>query len=125
MTRLRQVARPGSLVILLSDFRFIDENCRGQLVQLARHNDVVMIHVLDPFERELPAAGNYRVTDGRDSVEIDASSASLRDRYHRRFETRQHALEQICRELGLFLIDIATDDDMLAALKTGLGLQQR
>ena len=125
LTRLRQVTRPGSLVILLSDFRFIDENCRGQLVQLARHNDVVMIHVLDPFERELPAAGNYRVTDGRDSVEIDASSASLRDRYHRRFETRQHALEQICRELGLFLIDIATDDDMLAALKTGLGLQQR
>ena len=125
LTRLRQVTRPGSLVIMLSDFRFVDDACRAQLVQLARHNDVLMIHVLDPFERELPVSGRYRVTDGVQAVDIDASSPSLRERYHERFETRQHALERICQELGLFLIDIATDDDMLTALKTGLGLQQR
>jgi len=125
LRRLRQVTRPGSLVILLSDFRFLDDDCRGQLVQLARHNDVLMIHVLDPFERDLPAAGRYRVTDGERNVDIDASNSGLRARYHERFETRQHALERICQELGLFLIDIATDDDMLAALKSGLGMQQR
>jgi len=123
LSRLRQVARPGSLVILLSDFRFFDPACRGQLVQLARHNDVLMIHIYDRFERELPRDGFYRVTDGENSVIVDASSALQRARYRERYDARQQVLERCCLELGLFLIDIATDDDMLAGLKSGLGLQ--
>ncbi len=125
LMRLRQVTRPGSLVILFSDFRFVDEDCRAQLVELARHNDVVLIHACDPFERDLPASGYYRVTDGDDSVDIDASQASLRERYRNRYDRHLHALERLCRELGLFLIDIATDGDMLVELQVGLGLRQR
>ncbi len=125
LTRLRQVARPGSLVILLSDFGFVDDACRAQLTQLARHNDVLMIHVHDPFERSLPAAGVYRVTDGSASVEIDADSERTRHRYRRRYTRRFERLERLCNELGLFLIDISTADDMLVELKHGLGLQGR
>ncbi len=125
LMRLRQVTRPGSLVILLSDFRFVDEKCRAQLVQLARHNDVVLIHVYDPFERDLPRDGYYRFTDGSDSVEIDTASRDLRQRYNQRYRAQMQTLERLCRELGLYLIDIATDEDMLTALKTGLGLQLR
>jgi len=123
LSRLRQVTRPGSLVIMLSDFRFFDQACRAQLVQLARHNDVLMIHIFDRFERDLPGDGFYRVTDGETSVDIDASSARTRALYHERYEQRQQTLERLCQELGLFLIDIATGDDMLAGLKSGLGLQ--
>ena len=92
-------------------------------MQLARHNDVLMIHTWDRFERDLPRDGLYRVTDGDDSVVVDTSSARLRVRYRERYDTRQQALERCCQELGMFLIDIATDEDMLGALKTGLGLQ--
>ena len=125
LMRLRQVTRPGSLVILLSDFRFLDPDCRGQLVELARHNDVLMIHCYDQFERQLPAAGFYRVTDGRESVDINTASDALRTRYRERYDQHQHDIERLCQELGLYLIDIATDDDMLLELKTGLGLQSR
>ena len=125
LMRLRQVTRPGSLVILFSDFRFVDADCRKQLVELARHNDVVMIHTFDPFERELPQAGFCRLTDGIDSVDIDSADRRLQRRYRERYVAHQQALERLCRELGLYLIDIATNDDMLAELKTGLGLQDR
>lgn len=125
LMRLRQVTRPGSLVILFSDFRFVDADCRAQLVQLARHNDVVMIHTYDPFERRLPDGGYYRLTDGVDNLDIDTSSDRVRARYRERYDEHLQALERLCRELGLFLIDIATDDDMLTELKTGLGLQSR
>ena len=83
LKRLRQVTRPGSLVILLSDFRFLNEDCRGQLVELTRHNDVVMIHTYDPFERMLPEPGYYRVTDGSSSIDIDTSSSSARAKRER------------------------------------------
>ena len=125
LMRLRQVTRPGSLVILFSDFRFIDTDCRGQLVELARHNDVVMIHTYDPFECRLPDGGLYRLTDGVDNLDIDTSSRRLREQYSKRYDEHQRDLEKLCRELGLFLIDIATADDMLTELKTGLGLQSR
>jgi uncharacterized protein (DUF58 family) len=125
LMRLRQVTRPGSLVILLSDFRFIDEECRGQLVQLARHNDVVMLHTYDPFETSLPDAGNFRVTDDNSSVEIDSANEAIKDSYQARYQRHQAYLKKISDELGFFLVDIATDDDMTAVLKKGLGLQQR
>jgi uncharacterized protein (DUF58 family) len=125
LIRLRQVTRPGSLVILFSDFRFVDADCRLQLVELSRHNDVVMVHTFDPFERSLPDGGYCRLTDGFDSIDIDTSSARLRERYRERYDTQLQALQRLCRELGLYLIDIATDDDMMVALKAGLGLQSR
>ncbi len=125
LMRLRQVTRPGSLVILLSDFRFLDDSCRAQLVQLARHNDVVLIHVYDPFESDLPQAGYFRLTDGDSSIEIDTASRGLRDRYRERYAVHMQSLERLCQELGLYLIDLSTAEDMLLALKTGLGLQSR
>lgn len=125
LRRLRQVTRPGSLVVLLSDFRFLDPGCRGQLVELARHNDVVMIHAHDPFELSLPPPGLYRVTDGVETVEIDTSPRPLRDAYRARYADHIDRLKRLCKELELFLIDISTSDDMLAELKAGLGMQGR
>ncbi len=49
----------------------------------------------------------------------------LRARYHERYAEQQRALSRLCTELGLYQIDIATDADMLAELKTGLGLRLR
>jgi uncharacterized protein (DUF58 family) len=125
LKRLRQVARPGSLLVLLSDFRFLDEDCRGQLVEMARHNDIVMIHTYDPFECALPPPGYYRLTDGEHSVGIDTSISDIREQYRVRYDEQQQALRRLCNELGLFQIDIATDGDMIAELKSGLGMQGR
>lgn len=125
LMRLRQVTRPGSLVILLSDFRFVDADCRKQLLEISRHNDVVMVHAYDPFERALPEAGFYRLTDGNEEVSIDSADRRLRQRYRERYDEKQQRLQRLCNELGLFLMDISTDDDMLSQLKIGLGLQGR
>ena len=125
LARLRQVTRPGSLLVLFSDFRFVDAAARVQLVELARHNDVVLVQIYDPLERELPDSGAYRVTDGEASLRVDASRPAMRERYRERFE-RQHArIERICGELGLHWMRISTADDMLAELKSGLGLMRR
>ncbi len=125
LKRLRQVTRPGSLLVLLSDFRFLDQRCRAQLVELARHNDIIMLHIYDRFECDLPPAGYYRVTDGDRVVEIDTADRDAREQYRARHMAHVERLRRLGNELGLYLIDIATDDDYLLELKTGLGLQQR
>jgi len=124
LNRLRQVARPGSLIVLVSDFRFFDETCRMHLAQLARHNDVVLLFTHDPLEQALPPSGYYRLTDGSNELGIDSANRSSREQYRQRFSQHHETIEQLCNQLRLFLIDISTADDMLDALKNGLGLRR-
>ena len=44
LERLTRVARPGSQIFLLSDFRALDNSFERHLRQLARHSDVSMVH---------------------------------------------------------------------------------
>ena len=129
LNRLRQVAKPGSLIVLISDFRFVTDNltdsCRTHLAHLARHNDVVMLFTHDPLEQALPPSGYYQITDGESRLAIDSSNAASRDQYHQRFTKHHQMLEQLCKQLHLLLIDVSTTSSLLEVLKNGLGLRSK
>lgn len=125
LNRLRQVAKPGSLIVLMSDFRFLSDNCRTHLAHLARHNDVVMLFIHDPLEQALPPSGYYQITDGESRLAIDSSNTASRDQYQQRFITHQQMLEQLCQQLQLLLIDVSTTSNVLDVLKNGLGSRSK
>ncbi|MFT7457838.1 MAG: hypothetical protein ACI909_000506, partial [Planctomycetota bacterium] len=54
IVRLRRVARPGSLIFMLSDFRNLDEKTESQLLLMSRHTDIVMVFIYDQLEQSLP-----------------------------------------------------------------------
>jgi len=64
LQRLRRVARPGSLILLLSDFSQWDTAVEKELTLLRRSCDMELVHCYDRLEQELPPPGNYRVSDG-------------------------------------------------------------
>ena len=121
LLRLRRVARPGSLIFLLSDFRDMRDDIQSHLAQLKRHNDVVMLFINDPLERELPPAGLYRVSDGKRELDINSRDKHHRQRYRQRFAQHRQTLQQQCQKLGVYFIDISTEDDMLYKLQSELG----
>ncbi|CAK0767988.1 DUF58 domain-containing protein [Gammaproteobacteria bacterium] len=121
LTRLRRVAQPGSLIFLLSDFHALDALTEAHLVQLSRHNDLVLVQVYDPLEAELPPPGRYRVSNGHTILAFDADSNAARRCYHDAFTARCTALTTLCRSHGMHHLSLATDDDPLAALQRGLG----
>ncbi len=125
LNRLRQVAKPGSLIVLMSDFRFLTESCRTHLAHLARHNDVVMLFTHDPLEQALPASGYYQLTDGESRLGVDSANATSRDQYQQRFAAHHQMLEQLCQQLHLLLIDVSTTSNLLDVLKRGLGLRPK
>ena len=61
LERVRHAVRPGSLVVIISDFFSLDEPCNRHLSRLRQHNDVIGCQVLDPAEYRLPA-GRYPST---------------------------------------------------------------
>lgn len=121
LLRLRRVAQPGSLIILLGDFAAFDAQSAGHLTQLARHNDVILIGIYDPLEVELPPAGCYRVSDGRCILRVESGDPRRRERYRRNFANHRAELQHLCRGHGITLLLLATSDEPLAALQRGLG----
>lgn len=123
MLRLMNVAHPGSLIFLLSDFRGFDERTEQHLGQIVRHNDVVMIHISDPLEAELPPPGRYRFSDAHSTRSLDTEDRAIRERYRQRHQLHTSRLQSFCRRYRLFYLALQTQDNVIERLQNGLGLK--
>jgi uncharacterized protein (DUF58 family) len=125
MASLRRVARPGSLVVILSDFLGINRAAQSYLSSVARHNEVLAVVLSDPIERELPPPGRYRLVRDDDELAIDTHAQAARRDYRNAFESRAHELDQFCQRYGIHIMPLSTDDDPVSALQTALGRRTR
>jgi len=122
LLRLRRVARPGSLIFLIGDFRAIEGEAQSHLAQLARSNDVVMLFLYDPLEQALPPPGFYRVRNASKALTLDTRDAAFRASYAENFQRRHEALKALCRRNRIFHLPCASADNLLQTLQRGLGL---
>lgn len=123
MSRLRKVAKPGSLIFLLSDFREMDKQAKSHLINIAKHNDIVLVKIFDPVENALPSSGNYKVSDGFNEIPLNTFNKKLQDTYHQRFLQHHEELRKLCQQHRMHLISISTQDDVLQSLQQGLGIR--
>jgi uncharacterized protein (DUF58 family) len=121
MSALRRVARPGSLVIVISDFIGFDRAAQAYLSSVARHNEVLAVFLNDPLERKLPPPGRYRIVSADNEMSIDTYAAAARRDYEHEFAERSGVLEKFCHRYGVHLMPMSTDDDPVSALQTALG----
>ncbi len=116
LAQLQQMAQPGSLLCLLSDFRGIDADGEVYIKRLAQDNDVLAIFIYDPLEKELPAlAGNYEMTNGQQILTLSANT-QLRQRYQTYFQQHSTYLETLFKHW----LPLATNDDILNVLLDNL-----
>jgi uncharacterized protein (DUF58 family) len=125
MSSLRRVARPGSLVVVISDFQGFTRSAQSYLSSVARHNEVLAVFMNDPLERDLPPPGRYRIVSPDDELAIDTFATAARRDYHNAFEQRAEELEIFCQRYGVHLMPMSTDDDPISTLQTALGRRAR
>lgn len=117
---LPALVRPGSLVVLISDFAGIGADDDAWLGRLARTSEVLLLFVYDALEAEPPPPGLYPASDGRQRGVLDTAVAGLcaawRGRHLRRLET----LSTLARRHRLHLLTLATDQAVGATLAAGL-----
>jgi uncharacterized protein (DUF58 family) len=116
LVRLRRVARPGSLVFLLSDFYRLDADTGRHLANLARHNDLLAVQLLDALELAPPPPGRYGISDGRRRGLFDAADVRERKRWRSHFASRQAEVAQLMDANGVPLVRCMTDADPMATL---------
>ncbi|MEJ2129281.1 MAG: DUF58 domain-containing protein [Woeseiaceae bacterium] len=121
MSALRRVARPGSLVVVLSDFLGFSRGAQSYLSSVARHNEVLAVFLNDPLERQLPPPGRYRLVSNEDELAIDTYAKAARNDYQNKFEQRAAELETFCQRYNVHLMPMSTEDDPVSALQKALG----
>ncbi|WP_261593421.1 DUF58 domain-containing protein [Pseudoalteromonas holothuriae] len=68
LKRLTHLAKPGSLVYVISDFTHLSDASFKQLERLARHCEIIGCQVSDPFEHALPAYREAITVEAGDSA---------------------------------------------------------
>lgn len=125
LVRLRRVARPGSMLVLISDFRNMSPRAESHLMQLSRHNDVIMLFIYDPLECQLPPDGLYKISNGDKSLVLNTGNTAIRENHYQQFVNHQNNLKTLARRYGMFFLSCATNQDLETTLQRGLGLRRK
>ncbi|MDH4461605.1 MAG: DUF58 domain-containing protein [Spirosomataceae bacterium] len=111
-----ELLKRRSLVVLISDF--IDTGYEENLKALARKHDLVVIHLYDQRETNLPRLGIIPVydTESRKTIWVNASSNWFRNRMKNLFEDSSKRLEQVCKQHNANYLAIDASEDYVPKL---------
>ncbi len=126
---LRDIAgrlRRRGLVILVSDLLVDPEPTRLALRYLRhRGHEVMVLHLMDPGERELPALRDARFVDPESGEELPASVADLRADYRAAVEAAIDEWRTALAPHGMDYAVVDTGEPMLHALRRYLRTRER
>jgi hypothetical protein len=122
---LLRLARPGSLVAVISDFRAVERDSGRWMAELGARGEVLLIPVYDPIERHAPPAGCYPITDGGRRCLLDLMGARARRLYEDGFEARLSLLHRLARQHRAHLLELTSEVPVGPALAQGLGARTR
>lgn len=121
LERAARIAKPGSLVVLISDFYQPTAAAERYLAMLRRHCDLVFIFAYDALEAEAPPPNRYRITDGRRLLLMDTANDAFRWRYRNAFIARREYMRELTQRQRTLFIELATHDDVAKTLRQGFG----
>jgi len=119
MRRILALSVPGCQVVIFSDFYDLNQEFETSFRLLARRTDLRVVHLFDPLEHDAPPKGNYRISNGRNLAEIDASIAKLRQSWGQQLASREKHLEDLCRSQQAAYFRASTADETSDLLTLG------
>lgn len=112
LLRLRRVAKPGSIIVLISDFYNMDTDSEQHLSRLSRHNDILAYHICDPMELAPPKPALYAITDGKQEILLDTTLDAVRFSYQFFCEQRIATLKTQFQRLQIQYMQITAEADL-------------
>lgn len=125
LDRLLRVARPGALVVLISDFYDLDEAAIDRLRRLRRHQDLRALWISDPLERQPPMDVAGSLSDGRRSGWLDLHQPANQRAWRDGWQAHANALQAAMRAVGVPLLSLDTARSARDSLLPTLGARGR
>ncbi|MEM6709517.1 MAG: DUF58 domain-containing protein [Pseudomonadota bacterium] len=109
LRQLRQLATHQHRIFLITDLLPVAAPWLEAIASLARNNDLVVCHVIDPLELELPSVERFVVTDSRSRLTVDPGNRRQALGYRDSFQRRERELRERLRALGVPYQQLFTD----------------
>ncbi len=110
LEQLRRLTQSNYKIFIISDFSGELTSWSEQIKQLARNNQVIVLHIQDPLDKELPPADHYAITDGKQRLQFYSGKEHLRAEYTAVFAARCQALKDLCRHESMTYKALSTED---------------
>jgi uncharacterized protein (DUF58 family) len=118
--------RRRGMIILISDL-LVDERATRRALRKLRHHghEILVFHVLDPGELELPGTGDAIFVDPETGDEVVASSADLRSEYREAVASSIEKWRRFCGTQNMDYHLISTDQPLALCLGEYLHTRSR
>jgi uncharacterized protein (DUF58 family) len=121
-----ELAPHRGLVVIISDlFDDLDALLHGMEHIMFQNHEVLLFHVLDPWERDLPLEGNIRFHDLETGEEITTQAESVREHYLESINQWREELNTACLRRGIDRVELTTNDPLDQALIDYLDLRTK
>ena len=120
--RIRQIARPGSLVYLITDGHHINQEAIRHLSNVSRHCELVVCLISAPLEHALPASSkklNVSITDGVNKQQLTLGDKSTAAQYQQQAQQFNDEKESLLAKAGARLLHFSAGDSLENQLKYG------
>ena len=118
LNKLMKTARHKTVTFIISDL--MCDNFEKSLLIASRKHDIVVLHLMDPIEKNLPqhARGNILIQDAENDTYsfLNASSSEQRKKLTERSQELIERNKKICRKAGVDLIHIESGQDYVVPI---------
>jgi uncharacterized protein (DUF58 family) len=122
-SRLRQLARPGALVYLITDGYHLNDEAIRHLSQIKRHCELVICLISDPLEHQLPNTKQrltVAITDGKNREQLTLGDQQTMLAYQQKAEQLQNHQQQLLAKTGARILHFSASETLEKQLKNGV-----
>lgn len=117
LKRLAQLAKPGALIYVISDFQHTDSTSIKLLADVARHCEVIACQVEDPFEQNMPfAQTGLQVKTATGTWRLPLYDNAFRKRYAQAKAKQQTELVAELKKRAINLLHFSAAQGLTAQL---------
>ncbi|MHB0960941.1 MAG: DUF58 domain-containing protein [Pirellulaceae bacterium] len=109
-------SRRGMVVILSDLFDDVASIVRGLEHLRFKNHEVLIFHILDPWERDLPLEGNIRFHDLETAEELVTRAEGIQEAYRKAVGQWRADLDAECRGRAIDRVELTTDQPLDQAL---------
>ncbi|NNK02069.1 MAG: DUF58 domain-containing protein [Desulfatitalea sp.] len=113
------------LIAVISDFEGADDQTRGLMLRLSRHNDLIGVVIHDPSATDLPTMEDLVITDGQLQIELPLGNRKVRRKLAESAKSRIARLLAWQQEIRVPMLPVTTAQGVLEQIQHLLGYAPR
>lgn len=115
-----KVLKPGTLLLIVSDWNYNPQLVEPYLMELRQHQDMILYHTLDLIEQGITKEGLYPISNGRKVSCMNLYSASQQEQYHHLCQERTRQWYMLAKKIHVPYIPFSVETDLSTLVQQSL-----